>query len=368
MHAHYARIHWAAGHPVRIVQLLMSLMKSVDYAICVSCMEDMQCKSKIEEGLSGRKLVLFTSVDAHYSVKKGTFLLGIGTKNLVLIRTDKQGRMDPTDLEMRIKESIDKDLEPFAVVATAGTTVLGAFDPILPIANICSKYRLWLHVDAAWGGGALMSQKHRWLLRGVARADSITWNPHKLLAAPQQCSVFLTKHESILQDSNSASATYLFQKDKFYDTKWDVGDKYLQCGRRADVLKLWTMWIGKGSEGLEEHVNTLFDVAKATVDEIKSRPENFKLVLTTPEFVNVCFWYIPKRLQGQENSLDYNENLHKIAPKIKERMIKEGTMMVTYQPLGTRPNFFRLVYQNSELTCHDATFFLDEIDRLGRDL
>ena len=68
----------------------------------------------------------------------------------------------------------------------------------------------------------------------------------------------------------------------------------------------------KGSEGLEEHVNTLFDVAKATVDEIKSRPENFKLVLTTPEFVNVCFWYIPKRLQGQENSLDYNENLHKV--------------------------------------------------------
>lgn len=77
------------------------------------------------------------------------------------------------------------------------------------------------------------------------RADSVTWNPHKMLTAPQQCSTFLTKHEHVLTDSNSSCAEYLFQKDKFYDTTYDTGDKHIQCGRRADVFKFWFMWKAK---------------------------------------------------------------------------------------------------------------------------
>jgi len=79
----------------------------------------------------------------------------------------------------------------------------------------------------------------------VYRADSVTWNPHKLLAAPQQCSTFLLRHEGMLSACHSASAQYLFQKDKFYDTQYDTGDKHIQCGRRADVLKFWFMWKAK---------------------------------------------------------------------------------------------------------------------------
>lgn len=77
------------------------------------------------------------------------------------------------------------------------------------------------------------------------RADSVTWNPHKMLTAPQQCSTFLTKHERVLTESNSSCASYLFQKDKFYDTTYDTGDKHIQCGRRADVFKFWFMWKAK---------------------------------------------------------------------------------------------------------------------------
>lgn len=79
----------------------------------------------------------------------------------------------------------------------------------------------------------------------LRRSDSVAWNPHKLLAVPQQCSTFLIRDQDMLLQANSASAVYLFQQDKFYDPKWDVGDKYLQCGRRADVLKLWLMWQAK---------------------------------------------------------------------------------------------------------------------------
>lgn len=113
------------------------------------------------------KLVLFTSELAHYSTKKMAAFMGIGSDNCVLVKSDQVGRMDPIDLENKINESLNEGASPFLVTATAGTTVFGAFDPLVPISSLCKKYNLWLHVDAAWGGGALMSKKHRHLLNGI---------------------------------------------------------------------------------------------------------------------------------------------------------------------------------------------------------
>lgn len=94
---------------------------------------------------------------------------GLGSDNVYLIKTDSQGKMDVTDLQEQIEKSIKEGGVPFLVSATAGTTVLGAFDPLNEIADLCEKFKIWLHVDAAWGGGALMSQKYRHLLDGVER-------------------------------------------------------------------------------------------------------------------------------------------------------------------------------------------------------
>lgn len=93
--------------------------------------------------------------------------MGIGNDNCVLVKADKNGKMDVVDLENKIVEAIEDGATPFMVTATSGTTVFGAFDPLVPIAALCKKYNLWLHVDAAWGGGALMSRKHRHLLNGI---------------------------------------------------------------------------------------------------------------------------------------------------------------------------------------------------------
>lgn len=93
--------------------------------------------------------------------------MGIGSDNCIMIKTDGLGKMDVKDLEIKISEAINAGSTPFMVTATAGTTVFGAFDPLLPISGLCKKYNLWLHVDAAWGGGALMSKKHRHLLNGI---------------------------------------------------------------------------------------------------------------------------------------------------------------------------------------------------------
>lgn len=115
------------------------------------------------------RLVLFTSEDAHYSVKKMASFLGLGTDNVYTVRTDSRGKMDVCHLEQQVRRAVEEGARPFMVSATAGTTVLGAFDPLNAIADVCQEHGLWLHVDAAWGGGALMSHKHRGLLEGIHR-------------------------------------------------------------------------------------------------------------------------------------------------------------------------------------------------------
>lgn len=147
-----------------------------------------------------------------------------------------------------------------------------------------------------------------------------------------------------------------------------VGDKHIQCGRRADVLKFWFMWRAKGTNGLEAHVNKNFENAEYFTEQIKARSD-FVMVVDKPECTNICFWYIPPSMQNVAiNSDEFKEKIHKVAPKIKERMMKEGNMMITYQPLRLKPNFFRLVLQNSALTRDDMLHFIDEIERLGCNL
>ncbi|XP_047284913.1 cysteine sulfinic acid decarboxylase isoform X1 [Homo sapiens] len=262
---------------------------------------------------------------------------------------------------------LDSGAVPFLVSATSGTTVLGAFDPLEAIADVCQRHGLWLHVDAAWGGSVLLSQTHRHLLDGIQRADSVAWNPHKLLAAGLQCSALLLQDTSnLLKRCHGSQASYLFQQDKFYDVALDTGDKVVQCGRRVDCLKLWLMWKAQGDQGLERRIDQAFVLARYLVEEMKKR-EGFELVME-PEFVNVCFWFVPPSLRGKQESPDYHERLSKVAPVLKERMVKEGSMMIGYQPHGTRGNFFRVVVANSALTCADMDFLLNELERLGQDL
>ncbi|KAG7196623.1 hypothetical protein KM043_015973 [Ampulex compressa] len=317
-------------------------------------------------GLAGGfRMVLFTSEDAHYSIEKMASFLGIGSKNVYLVKVDKRGKMCPHDLERQIERSLNEGAVPFMVSATAGTTVLGAFDPLREIALVCKKHKLWFHVDAAWGGGALMSKTYRGLLDGVELADSVTWNPHKLLAAPQQCSTLLLRHEGLLQAAHAVKAAYLFQSDKFYDTSYDSGDKHVQCGRRADVLKFWFMWRAKGAIGFEKHVDRVFELSRYFADYIRQR-EGWILVME-PECTNVCFWYLPPSKRDLKED-ERNSAIHGIASRVKERMVRKGSMLMTYQRLRDKPNFFRLVLQNSALTEADMRFFVEEIERLADDL
>ncbi|NXO02273.1 GADL1 decarboxylase, partial [Rhinopomastus cyanomelas] len=321
-----------------------------------------------EKGLSGLpRLVLFASEECHYSVKKAASFLGIGTENVCFIRTDGRGKMMPEELEREVQRARSEGSTPFLVCATAGTTVLGAFDPLDEVADICARHGLWLHVDASWGGSALVSRKHCRLLHGIHRADSVAWNPHKMLSAGIQCCALLVRgNPGLLKQCHSAEAAYLFQQDKFYDVSYDTGDKSIQCSRRPDAFKFWLMWKALGTTGLEERVNRALALARYLVEEIKKR-EGFRLLLE-PEYANVCFWYIPPSLREMEDGPEFWQKLHQVAPVVKERMMKKGSMMLGYQPHQGKVNFFRQVVISPHVSREDMDFVLDEIELLGRDL
>ncbi|XP_037072231.1 cysteine sulfinic acid decarboxylase-like [Pollicipes pollicipes] len=322
-------------------------------------------------GLFGRRpMVVFTSEDAHYSILKAAHWHGYGHDNVLAVPTDECGRMRPDALEAAVTRALAEDREPLVVNATCGTTVLGAFDPLPEIADICHRHGLWLHVDACWGGSALLSRRWRPVLAGLERADSVAWNPHKMLGAPLQCSLFVTRHAGLLHRCNAAAATYLFQQDKFYDVSFDTGDKSVQCGRKVDGFKLWLMWKAHGDAGLERRVDATFAAAGYCADQVAQRP-GFRPVLASPQCANVCFWYVPPSLRGQEETAAWWERLSQVAPRVKEAMVRRGSLMVGYQPLPHKQlvNFFRLVFTGvPEMGPAEVDYMLDEIDSLGRDL
>lgn len=317
-----------------------------------------------------KPLVAFTSDQSHYSIKKASVTMGLGLDNVVQIKTDSLGRMIPQELKKAVKRVRDEGKEPFFVCATCGSTVLGAYDPLKELADVCNQEGLWLHADACVGGSAIFSEKLKHYIDGIQRADSIAWNPHKMLCVPLQCSVFLTRHQGLLDACHSTRASYLFQQDKFYDVGYDVGDKNFQCGRKVDVFKLYFILSVHGLDEIARRIEAAFDAAAYLSEQVALRP-GFRQVIPAAQCANTCFWFVPESLRGQEETPGWWEKLGKVAPRVKTRMVQSGTLMVGYQPIENKNlvNFFRMTNTCVPVpTSADMDFVLDEIERLGKDL
>ena len=241
-----------------------------------------------DEGLPGVRATVYASAVSHYSVRKAAGMAGLGRGNVRSVPIDDDGRMRPEALARMIAEDRAAGAVPVAIVATAGTTVLGAFDPLPAIADLAARENVWLHVDAAYGGSALLSPRHRALLDGCERADSLTWDAHKLLTVPLTCSALLTRRPGLCAQAFDEPAPYLFQDDALLDP----GRGSLQCGRKNDALKLWLMWKHHGDEGLARRVDRLFELAAHLAARVAEHPR-LRLVRTPASF-NVCFEVVGK--------------------------------------------------------------------------
>jgi glutamate decarboxylase/sulfinoalanine decarboxylase len=303
-------------------------------------------------GNGNTRFSVFVSEEAHYSFFKALNQLGIGTDNLIPVPSDAQGRMKATELERLVVSARERGFTPLAVAATAGTTVLGAFDPLIEISEICRKHNLWMHVDAAWGGGSLMSSRHRHKLKGIELADSVTWDTHKMLGTGLVSSFILTPHiGSLLASQRGGGNNYLFHDGQ--ENTLDLGPMSLQCGRRVDALKVWLSWRAMGEKGFEDLVNTLFARAQWMAVEIKRRP-NLKL-LYEPESLNVCFRYQPKR--------HYLANTA-VRP-IREDLMQRGEAMINWSTRSGE-SFLRFIVVHPEADETVLGKILDRVEAAGK--
>ena len=307
-------------------------------------------------GGGGKRPSVLVSDQSHYSFRTAAGMLGVGLDRVIAVETDGRGRMIPAELEREIAKSRARGETPFFVGATAGTTVLGAYDPLVELADVCRRQGddrgLWLHVDGAWGGPAILSPRHRHLLAGVEDADSFAWDAHKLMGATLMCSAFLTRHRGLLYQVSSTSSggdpEYLFHGGD--DGACDLGKLSLQCGRRVDALKLWLMWKHHGDRGFAERVDRLFELAKLATEEV-GRRDRFELLAPT-QSLNVCFRYLPAGEAEDPAAID------RLNVEIRERLRKSGRAMVNYSRLDGRVAM-RLVFANPEVGEADVARFFD---------
>jgi aromatic-L-amino-acid/L-tryptophan decarboxylase len=205
----------------------------------------------------------YTSRDCHIAWLKIAHQAGVGRTALRLVDTDGRGRMDPQALMRAIAEDRAKGAVPVMVAATAGTTGAGMIDPLHACADVAQQEHLWYHVDAAWGGAALASNRLRQVLAGIERADSITIDAHKWLATTMGCAIFITRHGGLLSEAFHASTSFM-------PSSVSGVDPYLnsvQWSRRFLGLRLFLALAAAGWDGLGAHVERSVEV----VDRVKER-------------------------------------------------------------------------------------------------
>ncbi|KAL2842351.1 hypothetical protein BJY01DRAFT_236032 [Aspergillus pseudoustus] len=348
------------------------------------------------DGNGDYKFVLFTSAHGHYSIEKAAQMLGLGSNAVWSVPVDNEGRLIPEELEKLVQKAFSEKRTPFYVNATAGTTVMGSFDPFEEIAAICKKYNLWLHIDGSWGGSFAFSKRQRHKLAGADKANSIAINPHKMLGVPVTCSFLLAADVRQFHRANTLPAGYLFHTEDEGEAQpaengveagtaseldtdspeiWDLADLTLQCGRRADSLKLFLGWTYYGTSGYEHQIDTACETAAYLATLIQHNP-NFVLVSKNPPpCLQVCFFYAPdgKLLHPRgagvvTNEIERAKANSKVTEQITHAIVGRG-FMVDYAPPSGDDNalgdgkFFRCVVniQTSRETVEGLVRAIEEV-------
>ncbi len=302
-------------------------------------------------GVGANPPVVVCGEHAHYAVSRAVGELGIGMRNVVSIAS-RNWRMD-TDVLAATLEQLERDGRTvMAVVATAGSTATGSFDDLETIGALCETRALWLHVDGAHGASALLSGRHRGRLRGVQRARSIAWDPHKMMLLPLAAGLVLVRDERDLESAFAQRAPYLFHGADG-ERSWDQGTRSFQCSRRADVIKLWVALQRYGANGIGALYDHLCDVTMAMHDILVEHP-SFE-VLHEPEGNILCFRWIGDR------SLD-DHALDAVNRDLRERYNRSGAGWITATNLAGR-RVLRVTIMNPRTTTDDVRAIVDGLAR-----
>lgn len=262
-------------------------------------------------GLQGEEhpLIVYVSSHSHSSVEKAALLAGFGRANLRFIEADENFAMKADSLKQTLQADLAAGFTPCAVVATMGTTTTTALDPVRAIAEIAREFNLWLHVDAAMAGSAMILPECRWMWDGIEKADSLVMNPHKWLGAAFDCSLYYVRDPQHLIRVMSTNPSYL---QTAMDSKVkNLRDWGIPLGRRFRALKLWFLIREQGVENLQARLRRDLANAQWLAEQVKSTP-NWR-VLNPIHLQTICVRHEPAGLQGEaldKYTLDWVERIN----------------------------------------------------------
>ncbi len=289
---------------------------------------------------SSNVLRVYCSGQAHSSVDKAVKIAGIGRRNLVKTAVRDDLSMDPLSLESAIKEDIEKGFFPCCVIVTLGTTGTTAIDPLEEIGSICRKYKVWLHVDAALAGTALILPEFRWMINGKEHIDSIVFNPHKWMFTNFDCSAYFVKDADTLIRTFEILPDYL--KTRTRGMVNDYRDWGIPLGRRFRALKLWAVIRYFGVRGLQEKIRLHIRLARELEDMIKQEPD-FEIL--APVVLNtVCFRFNP--------GMSDNEELNNLNEKLNHSLNDSGSIYLTHTSINGKYTLRMVISQTNVTSSH----------------
>ncbi|MFF0460810.1 lysine decarboxylase DesA [Streptomyces mexicanus] len=314
-------------------------------------------REEAEPGRDGRegpaglaKLRIFTSRASHFSVQKSAKLLGLGQESVVALPVDRDQRMQTLALARELRRCREDGLVPMAVVATAGTTDFGSIDPLPEIAELCAEYGTWMHVDAAYGCGLLVSPTRRDLLAGIEHADSVTVDYHKSFFQPVSSSAVLVRDGATLRHA-TYHADYLNPRRAAAERVPNQVDKSLQTTRRFDALKLWMTLRVMGAEGVGRLFDEVCDLARQGHRLLAADPR-FDVVVE-PTLSTLVFRYVPRAVTDPAR-ID-RANLH-----ARKALFASGDAVVAGTKVAGR-HYLKFTLLNPETTADDIAAVLDLI-------
>jgi glutamate/tyrosine decarboxylase-like PLP-dependent enzyme len=280
-------------------------------------------------GLQGesRPLVVYTSSQSHSSVEKAALLAGFGRNNIHVVEHGQAYGMRPEALEEVIRRDLAAGLKPCAVVATTGTTSSTALDPVEAIGGIASRHEMWLHVDAAMAGSAMILPECRWMWQGIESADSVVLNPHKWLGVAFDCSLYYVRNAEHLVRVMSTNPSYL-RSAADAEVK-NLRDWGLPLGRRFRALKLWFLVREQGVEGLRVRLRR--DLANAKWLEREVRAASNWRVLAPVPLQTVCVRHEPPGVTGEaldRHTLAWADRINRSGAAYLTPAVLDGRWMV----------------------------------------
>ena len=311
----------------------------------------------VEKGKDIRKLTVYTSAQAHSSVVRAAWIAGIARENVRTVAMDDLFRIDIADLKRVVAEDRANGLEPFVVVASAGTTNTGSVDPLNDLADYTQSESLWLHVDAAYAGFAALSEEGRKMLDGIGRADSLTLDPHKWLFVPFECGCLMVRDPSVLEDAFRIMPEYL--KDvQPGEEEVNFADRGEQLTRYSRALKIWMSVSYFGTDAIRNEIDNAFRRARLLESLVQQSP-HFE-TLCPAQFGIFCFRAKPAGVA--------NADLDALNERVNARVVSEGRFLISSTKLRGKFSL-RMCTLGFRTTDDDIRALFDSLERaLGAEM